>query len=112
MEYIEAGIRNSKKLAGVGCGEANVYNGKSGKVFVAEWNEFCLLNVSSGWCKVQADYYRPITKHHFVLPTKSVPWIDLPKRLRKVTDKLLGVVINLFSVRFASTMNIRQNEEP
>ena len=66
---------------------------------VAERNEFCLLFVSGGWCKMQTEHYRPITKQHFVLPTKIVSSNDLSKRFGKVTHQLFGVVINLVSVR-------------
>ena len=66
---------------------------------VAERNEFCLLFISGGWFKMQTEHYRPITKQHFVLPTKTVSSNDLSKRLGKVTHQLFGVVINLVSVR-------------
>ena len=66
---------------------------------VAEWNEFGLLFVSGGWCKVQTEHYRPITKQHFVLPMKVVSFKDLSKRLGKAMHQLFGVVINLISVR-------------
>ena len=84
---------------GVSYGEADVYNGKPWEVVVAEWNEFCLLNVSGSWCKVRANSYRPITKQHSVLPEKTVSWIDLPKRFRKVAYKLFRLIVNLQSVR-------------
>lgn len=103
---------HGEELAGVGCGEADVYNGEPREVLVAEWDEFCLRECKwgeGGVDEVWADYYRPISKYHFVLPKRHASWTDLRKSLRKATHELFGVVINLVGVRWACTAKTRRN---